>query len=58
MFKIGDRVKYIRNIEWGPFIGETGEVVHVFTDGAFLVRCDGGTAVYYTQRREVCPIIG
>ena len=58
MIKIGDRVEYVRNIEWGPFVGEQGEVVHVFTDGAFLVRCDGGTGVYHTRRRDVCPIGG
>ena len=58
MLKIGDRVEYIQNIEWGPFVGEKGEVIHIYTDGALLIQIDGSTQAYVTHRREVRPIIG
>lgn len=53
--KIGDRVRYITGIEWGPTVGDMGEVTHVFSDGALLVRVDGGCAVYHTHRGQICP---
>jgi hypothetical protein len=53
---IGDRVRYITDIEWGPTKGLTGTVMHVYTDGSILVRPIGESAVYHTLRREVCPI--
>lgn len=54
MVKIGDRVQYIKSIEWGPSAGDAGVVTHIFSDGSFLVRCDGSVAAYCTHRREVC----
>jgi len=57
MFKIGDRVEYVRSIEWGPSIGDRGEIVDVFPSGAFLVRVDGGKSVYHTLERDIRPLV-
>ena len=41
--QIGDKVRYMKSIEWGPSEGDQGEVVHVFSDGrSFHVRLDQG----------------
>lgn len=53
MIKIGSRVEYVRSIEWGPSIGDRGEVVDFLSSGAFLVKLDGGKSVYYTHERDV-----
>lgn len=54
--KIGDRVRYITSIEWGPSIGNEGVVQHIHSDGAFSVKLDGEKGSYYTRRQDVCPI--
>ena len=61
MFKIGDRVKYIKTIEWGPAAGECGEIVDMFPSGSiFGVKPDGSQSIYYTLTSDVCliPAIG
>lgn len=52
---IGDRVRYLTSIEWGPSQGNRGVVTHVYSDGAFSVKLDDGTGEYYTLRQQVCP---
>lgn len=56
MIKLNDRVQYIKSIEWGPAVGDTGVVTHIFSDGTFLVRLDGAPGAYCTHRREVAVI--
>lgn len=56
MIKIGTHVQYIKSIEWGPVVGDTGVVTHIFSDGTFLVRLDGAPGAYCTHRREVAVI--
>lgn len=54
--QIGDRVRYIRPIEWGPYEGDEGEVVHVFSDGrSFHVRLDQG-GVWFAHRFDIGPV--
>ncbi len=54
--KIGDMVRYITSIEWGPSIGNEGAVLHIYSDGSLMVRPVGESVVYHTRRSEVCPI--
>ena len=56
MIKLNDRVQYTKSIEWGPAVGDTGVVTHIFSDGTFLVRLDGAPGAYCTHRREVAVI--